>query len=166
MCSVHYSIVRLYHHKVETVAKKCKTQALIVFSSRECHNTISSEVSISSWEPTKNGALLSMRSLIALQSRLQLINAPCVMTSRGRHTAWHMAAKTWPYKVSHMDDMVCSTNPALHAFVTTFTDMMNGRVKVTNIEVNEADVDCNVTLSKLFRTTLKLMYYTVVNSSS
>lgn len=63
-----------------------------------------------------------------------------------------MAAKTLPYKVAHMDDMVCSTNSAVHAFVTTFTDMMNGRVKLTNIEVNGFDVDCNVTLSKQFWT--------------
>lgn len=61
-----------------------------------------------------------------------------------------MATKTWPYKVAHMGDMVCSTNSAVYAFVTTFTDMKNGRVKVTNIKVNAADVDCNVALSKLF----------------
>lgn len=69
---------------------------------------------------------------------------------QARYTAWHMATKTWPYKVAHMGDMVCSTNSAVYAFVTTFTDMKNGRVKVTNIKVNAADVDCNVALSKLF----------------
>lgn len=52
-----------------------------------------------------------------------------------------------------MDDMVRSTNSAVHGFVTTFTDMMNGRVNVTNIEVNKADVDHNVKLSKQFWTT-------------